>query len=329
MLDRTKYPYLVADIGGTHARCALVTGPQEHNGYRFRQPQVYDCTQFDSIKTALNTYMDSVPAPRPTSACIAIAGPVNNDEVCFTNLDWNFSISKLRGALNLHHLEVMNDLAAIACASRRFPIESYRSIIAGEALAHAPSVVIGLGTGLGVATLLPVNGGWEPVAGEGGHAGLAPADEYELEILHLAARDLPHVSAESLLSGPGLLRLYRILALIHGDPAPLNTPADITSNAATGNDALSCATVQAFTRLLGGFCANVVLTCGAWGGVHLTGNILRQIEPQLHSGGFSLHFRGNSVMRNNLSKVPVDLIDADHPGLVGAATWLESKIGTR
>lgn len=330
MFERDAFPYLVADFGGTRARCAVVTGFSEDEGtYRLSKPRVYDCRQFTGIESALDAYLSTVDGPRPEHACIAIAGPVTDDEVSFTNLNWNFSISKLRGKMEFLHLEVMNDLAAVACATRRFPPDARRVLIPGRAIETAPSVVIGTGTGLGVAALLPINDAWHPVAGEGGHVALAPGDIDELEILALAQRESGHVAAEALLSGPGLTRLYGYLALIRGEAAPLTDPADITSSAASGADALCAATVAAFVRLLGGFCANVALTYGAWGGVYLAGDMLRHIEPELHAGGFAARFHGSHAMSERLRRVPVNLIDTDYPGLVGAAAWLDARTAAR
>ncbi|MFC5748740.1 glucokinase [Actinomadura rugatobispora] len=317
----TGYPWLVADVGGTNARFALVEGPGRPPA-RIRALPTRDHA---GLAEAAAAYLAGLDA-RPAAGCLAIAGPVADGRIRLTNAGWvPDSVDRIRAHLDLPDLEVVNDFAALALSLPHLdPRRDLRPIGAASPPAAdgtAPLAVLGPGTGMGVAALVPVPGAatrWIPLPGEGGHVDVPAATDLEIELMRLLRAELGVGNAEYLLSGDGLTRIHRLLALIHGiKTAPL-TPAQITQ----ADDALRAEAVEVFCGLLGSFAGNVALTLGARGGVYLGGGILPRIADTLEASGFRRRFEGKPPVEDFLRAIPTALIVHPHPALVGAAAHL-------
>jgi glucokinase len=194
----------------------------------------------------------------------------------------------------------------------------------GQAVLEGNRLVMGPGTGLGVAGLVAHNKGWLPVMGEGGHVGFAPTGKLHVEILAYMWKNFQHVSAERFLSGSGMMDLYAAVAHVNCIEPSLSSPADILKQAqqATPDD-LAYQTLCTFCDMLGNAVANGALMFGAVGGVYLTGGILPRMYGFLLASGFSHSFTTKGRTSSYLQQIPIYLCTAEQPGLQGAAIALQ------
>ncbi|MFN4088222.1 MAG: glucokinase [Alphaproteobacteria bacterium] len=313
-------PALIADIGGTNARFARV-GPDG----RPMHALTLRAEDHAGLAEAAEAYLRSVPeAPPPRRAAFAVASPVTGDRITLTNRDWTFSRDDLQRRLGVERLEVINDFTAIALALPRLAPDALRPVGGGPAAGApgAPLAVLGPGTGLGVSGLIPVSGRWIAIAAEGGHATMAAADERESEILRRLRARYGHVSAERVLSGPGLTNLYESLAQIEGVRADPLEPEDITRRAATG-DRLCGTAVETLCRMLGTVAANLALTLGARGGVYLAGGVVPRLGEMFVRSGFRARFEDKGRFRDYLAAIPVHIVLDPVPAFVGLGALLE------
>ncbi|MGP1667589.1 MAG: glucokinase, partial [Rhodanobacter sp.] len=150
---------------------------------------------------------------------------------------------------------------------------------------------------------------------------LAPGTEREQDVLRLLARDRDYVSYEDVLSGPGLLTLYRTLCTLRGITASLSTPADVSRAALDRSHVVAVEALETFCGLLGSFAGDLALLYGARGGVYLAGGILPQLRDFLKTSSFSERYFNKGVMRAYLEQIPVRLIEHGQLGVMGAAGW--------
>lgn len=319
------YPYIVADIGGTNARFALVTGKTQNN-FLIDHIHVLSAREYPSCAAALRAYLEKIGGMKPLSACLAIAGPVVGDLVRMTNLSWEFSCVAMAKEFGFQHFVAMNDFAAVAAACGELTDEHLVTVKLGTEERNATKAVFGPGTGLGVAGLVNHGGRWQPVPCEGGHVNIAPATAFEADVIKAAISQHGHVSAEMFLSGPGLVNLYKAICAVRGQQPGEVTPAAITSAALSGGDALMTQTLSTFCSLLGSFAGNLALTYGAKGGVYMAGGILPRFSDYLILSDFNQRFASKGVMSHYVESIPAKLIVHPETAFVGAAAWLEQQI---
>jgi glucokinase len=334
-------PWLLADIGGTNARFGwLGVGCHEVSHVK-----TIRATDHSSAGPAAQAYLrelahklgDNYQAPR--AAAFAVATPVTGDEVAFTNSGWVFSREATRQVLGLDELLLLNDFEALALSLPGLRASQMRPIVSAQLAAFAPApnapgkaalAVIGPGTGLGVAGLLPTPQGWVAVPGEGGHASLSAADDFEAALLQAVRRDHAHVSAERLLSGIGLPVLHAAMAQVLGRSAQAQAAlsgalaADaIVERALSGNDELCGRTIDSFCALLGSFAGNVALVLGARGGVYIGGGIVPRLGERFFASKFRQRFEAKGRFEPYLQAVPTALITDTLAALGGTALALE------
>ncbi|RCG33275.1 glucokinase [Sphaerisporangium album] len=309
-------PWLVADVGGTNARFGLITRP----GGRPGKIVVLPGAEFDGLPQAVDAYLgDHAGGVRPAAASLAIAGPIAGDRYRLTNAGWSGSVS----ALGIPHVELLNDFEALALALPHLDGPELASLGGPGPAPDMVKAVLGPGTGLGVAGLVPARCGWVPVPGEGGHVTAPAVTELEYEIVRaLRADGMAFVDAEHLLSGPGLTRLRHGLALVNGTPV---APLPASEIVARMDDSLCARTVDVFCGLLGSFAANVALTLGARGGVYLGGGIVPRIVDRIRASDFRRRFEANLVLSDYLTGISTSAIVAEQPALTGAAAWLAQR----
>ncbi|GAA3512277.1 glucokinase [Streptosporangium album] len=309
-------PWLVADIGGTNARFGLVTEP----GGQPEAVAVLAGADHDGLPEAVAAYLaDHAGGVQPGAACIAIAGPVEGDRYRLTNAGWSGSMRDL----GIPNAELLNDFEALA-ASLPYLGAGDLASLGGPEPSRGVKAVLGPGTGLGVGGLVPAGRGWVPVPGEGGHVTMPVLDDRDHAIVQaLRADGLDHVVAEHLLSGPGLARLHRGLALVQGVDAPRLSASDIVARM---DDSLCAETVEVFCGMLGTFAGNVALTLGTRGGVYLGGGVLPRIVNRVASSDFRRRFEATPTLNGYLSAIATTLIVAPQPALVGAAAWLNQRL---
>jgi len=313
---------LLADIGATNARFALLRDGMPGEGLHLAVADFP--TAYDAVAAALER-LGAEPAPQ--SAVLAFAGPVDDRRAVMTNVGWETSVDELRRRFGFSRLRLLNDYEALALSLDRFGPDDTLAIggPAASAAPAAPLAVLGPGSGLGVAALIPAEPYPLPLICEGGHATLAATDAAEAALLEVLRRSFGHVSAERLLSGPGLVNLYGALAVIEKLPAGRLDPAEITRRGLQGSDELCRLALKHFCRLLGSFAGNVALTFGARGGVFLGGGILPRFPDFLAASGFRARFEDKGRFRDYLAPIPTRLImrpDAAFLGLAAAACQL-------
>ena len=315
-------PKLVADIGGTNARFALIfdaLGEPQHQ-------QVLSCVEFKGPVEAITHYLATVANEVDNlslkEAALAIANPITGDWVKMTNHTWEFSIEQTRLALGLDRLLLLNDFTALALSLPRIKASELRQIGTGAPASDSPYALIGPGTGLGMSGLIPSPGGWIPLQGEGGHASFSPANAYEAEILEIVRREYSHVSTERLVSGKGLPNLYAAIAELDGLTRERISPAEITSRALEHSDPLSIKVMNSFCAMLGTAAANLVLNLGARGGVYVGGGIVPRLGDFFDRSPFRQRFEERGRFSEYLAGIPSYVITAKTPALMGAAEAL-------
>jgi glucokinase, proteobacterial type len=317
---KTVYTGLVGDIGGTNARLAVID-----SAGRIRNPKTYPAEEYGSLTEVIAEYLETtVGRQRLHNAVLAVAGPVVEGEIEFTNLDWRISEAELIGAFELHAVRLINDFAAQAMAAPVLEPDDLRPI--GEprrGTEGAPMLVLGAGTGFGVALLARTERGDVAVPSEGGHAAFAPYDSLEATIWESLRKTYGRVSIERILSGPGLYALYRGLAEVRGVAANLKDEKEVMAAGQQGEDLLADETLERFCEILGSVAGDIALTTGARAGVYVAGGIAPRLADRLASGGFRRRFEDKGRLSDFMRDIPTYLIVHPYAALVGAARLLE------
>ncbi len=322
---------ILADVGGTNARFALVdesgTGPVTRLAV----------ADYKDPASAIAAFLESVAPDRaPRRAALAIAGPVSNNCVRLTNSNWEFDAAALADTLRLDSVLLKNDFEAVAWGLPSLSASDVRTIGNGSGRIGETIAVIGPGTGLGVAGFLPnttgrkdagpgSNSGMRVLVTEGGHVTLPAVDEREAEIVAWLRRQHGHVSAERALSGEGLVNLYDALAAIDAVRVPSRSASEITSHALAGNCSHCLATLDTFCAFLGSVAGNLALSLGARGGVYIAGGIVPRFAGYFAASRFRERFLAKGRFRGYLDEVPTQLIVHPHPAFLGLANCLGTQ----
>lgn len=320
---------LVADIGGTNGRFGLVEFDAEKNrergfiNYASERQITLQCAQYTDMAAMIKACCAQFGIETPAYACLAIAGPIEDGQASITNLNWKFSISGLRDQLGMKTLHVINDFAALAYAVPYLQSHEFTTLYeSNKADPHAPIVVMGPGTGFGMAALVPDHGVWKIIPTEGGHASFAPTNEKELSIKAHMLKSQSHVSVENILSGGGLANLYRTLAHLMGvEPQPY-TPADVSSKGLAGEDDVCREAVLTFCDVLGEVAGDKALSLGAKGGVVIGGGVTPRLLKLLPESHFLERYKNKGPLAGYVSDISIRLIINDKAALVGSAAWL-------
>lgn len=317
---RSQWVGLVGDVGGTNARLALVDG-QGH----IRNPRTFPCKDYASLGDILAEYIETTAGrKRPPRAVLAVAGPVVDGEIEFTNLDWVVSEGDLLAHFEFEAVELINDFAAqaLACPLLEGPDVRPLGPTLRRGSRECPMLALGAGTGFGVAGLARSERGDVAIATEGGHAGFAPSDDVEVEILKRLMVKYGRVSIERILSGQGLYDLYTILAELKGQAPALADEVAVTTEGLVG-DPLASAALDRFARILGSVAGDLALTFGARGGVFVSGGIAPRMAERLAGGAFRANFEDKGRLSDYVREIPTYLVLHPYPAIVGAARQLE------
>ena len=296
----TKYA-LVGDVGGTNARLALC----DIASGEISQAKTYSGLDYPSLEAVIRVYLEEHKV-EVKDGCIAIACPITGDWVAMTNHTWAFSIAEMKKNLGFRHLIQFGGAE---------PVEG------------KPIAVYGAGTGLGVAHLVHVDKRWVSLPGEGGHVDFAPNSEEEAIILEILRAEIGHVSAERVLSGPGLVNLYR--AIVKADnrlPENLK-PKDITERALADSCTDCRRALSLFCVIMGRFGGNLALNLGTFGGVFIAGGIVPRFLEFFKASGFRAAFEDKGRFKEYVHDIPVYLIVHDNPGLLGSGAHLRQTLG--
>lgn len=313
---------MAGDIGGTKA----LLGFFERSEPRFERR--YACREFGSFEALLARFLADAAAalgepPRIEAACFGIAGPVSGKRAALTNLPWRIDAERL----GLPGVRLLNDFEAAAWALDSLHAADLATLQAGEPIEGAPRVLLGAGTGLGVAFILGGDRGARVVPGEGGHIAFAPADEAQEALLRHLRRSLGRVELEHVLSGAGLARICAFLrdsgrhaesASVRASLAAADPAAAISKAALQDGDPLALAALDLFIACYGAAAGDYALAVLARGGVYVSGGIALRILSRLQSGGFMAAFNAKAAFGDAARACPLHVIVNERVGLLGA-----------
>lgn len=310
---------LVADIGGTNARFAV----QDLDSDELNKVIVLSVAEHPTFMGALKHLLgqlrlDNHWTPFPLQACLAVACPVDRELISFTNSDWKFTRSDLAEALNNIPVQVINDFSAVAWSIPELKPFEWHQIGGLNPKPDKPIAILGPGTGLGVCTLVPIEGGYKVVDGEGGHIDFAPVNSREVDILVELHKRYKRVSVERLLSGSGIVNIYQSLCAIENMLVSYQSPHEITEAAIETEDEIAIEALSIFCQILGSTASNLALISNAKGGVYIAGGIVLRFLEFIQSSKFRSRFEDKGRFRKYVETIPVRVILKKHLGLHGA-----------
>ncbi len=314
----TSTLHIVGDIGGTNARFARVGAKRN----KLAGVRVLPCADYPNLGEALQAYMEAETIKDVGQICLAVAGPVESDVIDLPNNHWKFSISSLQERFAVS-LKVINDFTAQALC---IPLLEDNELTwvgsprpkGGHRDNSRVRAVMGPGTGLGVAATMPSG---EVVPSEGGHVAFAPVNQHEMDLLKTMWGRFNRVSVERFLSGSGLANLYWANSRLQGKGGELEPPLIVAG--ALGNDPMCHQALDDFCSILGSVAGDVAMAMGATGGVYLSGGILPRIKDYFLASNFRNRFEDKGRFHEYCQQIPVAMVLAEHPGLLGCAAALE------
>ena len=320
--EQIPFPLLIGDIGGTNARFQILVNP---NAKPIAFPNLLTANH-STIEDAIKTSILENTEVKPCAAVIAAAGPIENGRLDLTNYNWSIRPESFLHDLSIDDLTLLNDFEAQALATTAFEPEDIVKIGEGEPISNASRVIVGPGTGLGVAGLIHGQDRWIPVPGEGGHVGMGPQTDEDLSIWRFLENENNRVSAEQLVSGRGILNIYKAVSAREGRNAELTTPEQITAAALAGTDQLAVNSVELFCGYLGRVAGDMALTFLARGGVYIAGGIGKQITSIMKDSRFRYEFENKFPHSELLKSIPTYLIVHENAALSGLASFACSQI---
>ncbi len=312
---------VVADVGGTNARFAMVQ-PGSTEIYNAETLAVKD---FVCLGTAFRDYTSRRGLASAEQACVALAGPIKGDQVQLTNGDWKFSVSQTRSDLGLDKLVVINDFKAQALALAHMDNDHLFSLGGDAPVDARPKVILGPGTGLGVAAVVPTESGFAVVESEGGHVGISPLTDSDIAVYRKLLKQYGRVSAERILCGSGLRNLYRTLCELEDQVIQPFTEAEIVECATQKKDELCLKALNFFMAYLGAVAGDLALTFGANGGVYIAGGIVPRLKDHIAKTEFRHQFEAKGRLAYMVKDIPTYLVTSEHTGLIGAAAHLNTS----
>ena len=319
---------LAGDIGGTKALLLLAKVRQGRLAPVLERR--YAVASFADFSAMLARFLDECRQTsrrelRLASACFGAAGPATGNRIQMTNLPWRLDADAIAAEFGIGRVLLVNDFEAAAMGVETLAPGDSAVLQRGEPLPQAPRVVIGAGTGLGVAYALPQGKRYQVIAGEGGHAGFAPADDEQMRLWRALHAQLGRVSVEHVVSGPGLVRIYEFLrAELPEAPALLDSvrtegAAAISRHALEHGDPLACRALDLFIACYGALAGDHALSVSARGGVYIAGGIAQKIFSRLAAGGFLAAFNAKGAQAQLTGRIPVQVVTTARLGLLGAA----------
>lgn len=311
-------PVLIGDIGGTNARFAIIRDSNS-NAEPFEPVRI---RSFENIEDAIQTAVLDKTSLIPATMMLAIATPLFGEAFHLTNGNWIIRPQDLISRFGLDSLCLMNDFAAQALAAIVLPRSDLSFIGTDEIIDREPKVVIGPGTGLGIANLVYVNGKWAILSGEGGHVDLGPRTPREIEIWpHLKKLD-DRVSAELAVSGQGLENLYQAICKTDGSQSTEKTAAEISAGAIDGTNPAAVEAVDLFLTLLARIAGDMALVTLARGGAYIAGGIPLKIQPLVEERRFRSEFENKAPHSHILEKIAVCMVTHANPAMEGLAACI-------
>lgn len=315
--DILSFPILIGDIGGTNARFCILLDAQSEPVHLTSVKTADFKTIDDAIQIAI---LDKV-SVEPVSSILAIAGPIETDEIPLTNCHWVVKPKEMLANLGFKDVIVINDFEAQALAIASLGDENRETIGPQQADIMASRVVLGPGTGLGVAGLVFARNMWFPVPGEGGHIDIGPRSARDYQIFpHLEAIE-GRIAGEQILCGRGLVNLYRAICKADGVSPALSDPAEITASGLSGSNPEAQETLSLFSTYLGRMAGDLGLIFMARGGVYLAGGISQKIIPALKLPEFRAAFEDKAPHGALMRSIPTHVVTHPQAALAGLSTY--------
>ena len=307
---------LVGDIGGTNSRFGLV----EKGSRAVTRVEAVKNDGFAGLEDAAIHYLKGQGVTALRSAAVAVAAPVDREIIRLTNRDWSFSLASLKAATNAAHFRLLNDYEALALALPHIAAEDLAQIGGTAPKENAMKVVLGPGTGLGMAMLAPLpQGGWMALPGEGGQITLPVVTKEEMALRDAMVGVGEFCEVEWVLTGPGLHLLYKIVS---GTPK-LKTPEDVLQAAISGTDQSAVKALEHFITFLARLSGDFAMGLQAHGGIYLAGGIAPSIVKQLQSGSFRNTFEDHGRIADVIQNIPVYVIMDKFPAFKGCVAALQ------
>lgn len=324
---------LCGDIGGTKTRLAIFQ--LESGLIQSVAEEAYPSSDYDSLTHIASEFINSWNRPIAT-AVFGVAGPVLQRKCITTNLPWLIDAQQLEHVLGIPSVHLINDLEATAWGISALAEQDFYTLQQGASAATGNRALIAAGTGLGQAGMF-----WDgvkhiPFATEGGHCNFAPSNELECELLLYLHQGALAPSWEEILSGPGLVTIYRFLLQRQRTSEPEwfrhkqesgDAAAAISIMARDNLDAVCTEAMRLFARLYGAETGNLALKLMATGGVYIGGGIAPKILDWLKQPAFLEAFRSSGKMRTLLQSMPIKIILNDRAALYGPAVFHRERIG--
>jgi glucokinase len=303
---------LVGDIGGTNSRFGLV----EPGSTKIRDIDVLKNNNFGSLEESIGAYVKSRGITGLAAAAVAVAGPIDGEVVALTNRDWSFTRESLRKAALAQRFHLLNDFEALAMSLPHLEGEDVIQIGGETPAKPAVKIVLGPGTGLGMATLAPLpHGGWMALPGEVGHITLPVATQAEFDWRDKMSKPGVPFESEDAITGGGMLLMYRSIA----DKPVQQTPEDVLQAALAGTDVAAVKTLDQFITWLARIAGDAAMTMQARGGVYLAGGIAPSIVEKLKTGPFRTIFQEKGRLAHVMRPIPVYVIVDKFPAFKGCA----------
>lgn len=329
---------LAADVGGTKAMFALGEAGSARN---LLAQRVYACRDHAGLDSIISDFLQRPEVvahdARIAAACFSVAGPVANNATILTNLGWNVDATALARAFELPAVRLINDFAAAGQGVAQLTDAELETLQAGQPVSRGTRLVIGAGTGLGVALLTWEAGGYATHPSEAGHADFAPVDELQDRLLEYLRRTFGRVSYERVVSGPGLMRIFSFLQdtgagvpsrqLLDASKTRQDAAELIAEFGASRLDPLAARALDLFIAAYGAFAGNMTLATLARGGVYVSGGIAPKIAPKLKEGGFMRAFLHKERFSELLATIPVRVVMNPQVGLLGALVEADRALG--
>lgn len=308
------------DIGGTHARFAIASVAPDGT-ITLDEPETLHTVDHASFQTAWEDFRARKGGQLPPRVSMAIAGPVDQEVIRFTNNPWIIRPALVREKLGVDAYTIVNDFAAVAHAVARAPSDQFLHLTGPDQplTSEGTISVLGPGTGLGVAHLWRGGGEYRVQATEGGHIDFAPVDSIDDAILARLRRRHTRVSVERVVAGPAIVDIHQTLAAMENRETRDEADVAIWTRGLEGSDSLAAAAVDRFCLSLGSVAGDIALAQGGFGGVVIAGGLGFRLREHLPRSGFAERFRAKGRFAALMATIPVKLITHPQPGLFGAA----------
>jgi glucokinase len=321
---------LVGDIGGTNARIAIAS--YENNKVVIMFLRTYSSAAYDNFIDILEDFFQQFGLAKDiiASVCFAVAGPIIDGSVKFTNLSWQLSEKIIHQFIGNVPVRLLNDFAAVAMGLDYLTSDDLQVINKAKVINGSMRSVIGAGTGLGLAHLYPNSGQWIVQNTEGGHVDFAPVGEIQIKLLQYLSQHLRRVSVERVLSGYGIVNIYQFLLCTEyqaSDEDPelkslLNV--DIEHGAKyianfTQKNIIAKHTFDIFMQVYAATIGNLALSILPYGGLYIAGGIAPKLSDAFLAAEFQQVLFAKGRMSGLLRDIPIFLVSQSQVGLFGSA----------